>query len=78
MPQSNLPLYTVIPKEAFDALIPSAGYRKGSKQLVIDYTQHMVALKMDDHYYAQQFGDLEQASSKYKELKNLMRNGELF
>jgi hypothetical protein len=76
MSQNKPPLYSVIPKEQFDALIPNAGYRKGTTQLVIDYIQHTVALKIGDAYYAQQFGNLEQASGKYKELKITIRNGE--
>lgn len=72
----KLPLYTVIPKEQFDALVPGAGYRKGAIKLILDQVQHTVALKVDDVYYAEQFGNLEQALSKFKELKTTIRNGE--
>jgi hypothetical protein len=76
MPQNKLPLYVVIPKEAFDALIPNAGYRKGTTLVLLDYIQQTVALKVGEQYYAQQFGNLAQASAKYKELKTAIRNGE--
>lgn len=70
---SKLPLYTVIPKERFESLTPNAGYRKGTTNLIVDHTQHTVALKLDDVYYAEQFGNLEQASGKFKELKDQIR-----
>jgi hypothetical protein len=34
------------------------------------------SIKVGDLYYAEQFGNLEQASGKFKELKSRIRNGE--
>jgi len=73
---SKLPLYTVVPIEEFERLTPNAGYRKGTTNLIVDHTQHTVALKVGNLYYAEQFGNLEQASGKFKELKGRIRNGE--
>lgn len=73
---SKLPLYTVIPKERFEALVPSAGYRKGGKNVILDTTQHTVGLKIGDVYYAQQFGHLAQALGKFNEIKRKLRDGE--
>ncbi len=68
-------LYTVIPKEQFEALTPGAGYRKGDRNVILDTVQHTVALKVGDVYYAQQFGHLAQALGKFNEIKDIIRNG---
>lgn len=72
---SKLPLYTDISKEEFEELVANAGYRKGTTKLIIDLTQHTVALKVGDVYYAEQFGNPEQANGKFRDLKSTIRNG---
>ena len=76
--QNKLPLYTVISADMFKAIRASAGHRKGPRQVVISKIDHTVGLRVGEGYYAQQFGNLEQAISKYKELKEKIRNGEDF
>lgn len=75
---SKLPLYTVVSEAMFKAIRVSAGHRKGSRQVVLSNIDHKVGLRDGDRYYAQQFGNLEQTSAKYKEIKEKIRNGEDF
>lgn len=78
MSQSNLPLYTVVSEDMFKAIRVTAWYNKGPKRVVISSIDHVVGLKDGDKYYAQQFGTRGQASDKYRELKEKLRNGEEF
>lgn len=69
-----MPLYTVISKELFKAVRANAGIRKGRYDLRISSSDRTVALNIKDRYYAQQFGTLEQARNKFRELKQRIRN----
>lgn len=77
MPRNNLPLYTVIPEIEFKAIPISASHRKGSSEVVISSKSHIVGLRIENIYYAEQFGSLERAKDKFKELKEGIRNGKI-
>lgn len=76
MPQNKLPLYTVVSEDMFKAITTTNSVRKGPRQVVASSIDHTVGLKDGDTYYAQQFGNLEQAAAKFKELKTKILNGE--
>lgn len=59
----------------FKAIRVRAGYRKRDTQVVLCDINYKVGLKVEDQYYAQQFGTLEQATAKFKELKATIQNG---
>ena len=66
---SNLPLYTVIPRAEFNAIRANVQHRKGAKRVIISTLDLKVGLLIGDVCYAQQFGSIDQAVSKYKEIK---------
>lgn len=71
----KLPLYTVVSEGIYSAIRVSASYRKGPLRVVISERDHTVGLKVGDTYYAQQFGNSDQAVAKYKEIKTTIRDG---
>lgn len=76
MPQNNLPLYSVVSESEFKAIHISASHRKGSVEVVVSSKDHIVGLRVENVYYAQQFGNQGQAFNKFRELKEKIRSGE--
>jgi len=69
-------LYGTITEDMFKETRYDFAYSKGDSRVRFDHLNNKVALSYKGRFYAQQFGTLEQAHAKYRELVDKLKKGE--